>query len=67
MTPQRGDRVWVHEEGIRPWRGRVLSVKPSSKSGLWIEVRRADGATFAIQPAADGLPALEPDLEEEQT
>ena len=51
----RGDTVIVTEPGIRPWAGTVLSVKPSPKTGTWVEVRdHRDGATWAIPEANHG-------------
>jgi hypothetical protein len=47
----RGDTVTVTEENIRPWEGKVLTVKPSKKSGLWVEVQRSDGGVWTM-PAA---------------
>lgn len=48
---QRGDKVRVLEEGIKPWVGRVTAAKPSSESGWWYEVRRDDGITLAVPEA----------------
>ncbi len=48
---KRGDEVTVTEENIRPWIGKVLTVKPSPKSGLWVEVQTDDGGVWTI-PAA---------------
>ena len=50
---KRGQRVTVHEEGIRPWSGSVLSVKPSPVSGWWLEVDQDDGTGCWIIRAAD--------------
>lgn len=47
----RGDRVVVTETGIRPWYGTVTTMKPSSVSGWWVDIRREDdGMTWQIQP-----------------
>jgi hypothetical protein len=45
---QRRDRVLVTEEAIRPWTGTVRAVKPSSKSGIWLEIARDDGGVYVI-------------------
>lgn len=45
---QRGDLVTVHEENCQPWQGVVLTVKPSKKSGAWVEVQRDDGTVWAM-------------------
>ncbi len=47
----RGDRVVVHEQGIRDREGEVLSVKWSFATGWWVEVRYEDGIVWSI-PAA---------------
>lgn len=39
---ERGDRVEITEEGIRPWTGVVTALKPSFASGWWIDVKRDD-------------------------
>lgn len=44
----RRDRVRVDEQNIRPWFGTVLSVKPSRKSGWWVDVRRDDGMCMCV-------------------
>lgn len=45
----RGDQVLVTEENISPWTGEATAVKPSVKSGWYIEVRRNDdGMTWSI-------------------
>lgn len=41
---QRGDVVAVHEPNREPLVGRVLSVKPSSVSGWWLEIATESGA-----------------------
>jgi hypothetical protein len=45
---ERGDRVTVTEEHIRPWTGTVNSVKPSKESGWWVDVARDDGIIMSI-------------------
>lgn len=45
---RRGATVTVTETNIRPWTGVVLAVKPSKKSGLWIEVQRDDGTVWSM-------------------
>jgi len=46
----KGDLVEVREQGIRPWTGKVLSVKFSSASGWHVDVTRDDdpGATWTM-------------------
>ncbi len=45
---QRGDRVTVTEEHIRPWTGTVNAVKPSKESGWWVDVDRDDVGIWSI-------------------
>lgn len=43
------DAVRVFEEGIEPWTGIVLSLKPSAVSGWWITVRSdEDGRAWQV-------------------
>lgn len=56
MTAQRYDTVLVHEPGIEPWRGIVMTIKPprpESKKGQaldqWADVRReSDGIEWKV-------------------
>lgn len=56
MTAQRYDTVLVHEPGIEPWRGIVMTIKPpvaENKKGQqvdqWADVRReADGIEWKV-------------------
>ncbi len=52
---RRGDEVTVTETNIRPWTGTVLTVKPSRKSGDWVEVQREDGGVWVV-PAGKVTP-----------
>ena len=45
----RGDTVEVREDNRRPWRGEVLSVKPT-RSAWWVEVRGEDGLVWVLPP-----------------
>lgn len=49
----RGDKVEVHEDGLRPWTGVVTYPKWSSESGWWYEVREdfERGGTYAVLEA----------------
>jgi hypothetical protein len=49
---KRGDKVAVTEEGIRPWRGEVRSVKWSKDSGWWIEILRAGDPALVYSTVA---------------
>jgi len=43
VPAQRRDRVEICEgPNLRPWTGTVMSVKPSSVSGWWLDVREDD-------------------------
>lgn len=61
MTAERYDTVLVHEPGIEPWRGIVMTIKPpmpedrkGKKLDQWADVRREDGIEFMVP-----LPYLE--------
>lgn len=45
---QRGARVRVTEQNIRPWNGIVGSMKHSPVSGWWAEITGPDGGTWSI-------------------
>lgn len=45
---RRGDVVEVDEEHRRVWIGIVLSVKPSSKTGWWVEVRDEGSGVYTV-------------------
>lgn len=47
---QRGSLVEVAEENRRPFRGLAMSVKHSSVSGWWVEVKPDDGGVCLYVP-----------------
>lgn len=47
------DRVRVFEPGIAPWEGTAISIKWSSESGWWLDVRADDGDTWSIPRGSD--------------
>jgi hypothetical protein len=46
-----GDPVEVNEPGLRPWAGRVTSVKPTPRHGWYVEVLSDEGIAWAVPSA----------------